>query len=1132
MTESTANPSAAEGFRILVVDRDPQFIREVTRLAGAQVGDVLGVATAQEALAAVRACAPDLVLLDARLEGPDGAQALARELRAAPACESLPLVFACADSSVQERVAAAQAGCSAFLEKPLTAEVFGDTLRPLLSMQAARRPHVLTVDDDVIGARIVGQMLRRAGLLVTHLSEPDRILEALEEARPDLVLLDIEMDRLSGLDVCRVLRTSSTWRDLPILLLTAHSELATRIAAFQAGADDYLLKPVVGEELVSRVLGRLERSRLLRERFDRDPVTGLLARRAFLAAVTARLSESERSGAPLAIALLDMDFFKMVNDTHGNAAGDRVLSAVGRLLSQRLRAEDLRGRWGGEEFAVALPGASPSFVEQLLDGVLRELAQLEFVGAGGEVFHSTFSAGVACYPDDGAKLEQLLNVADGRLHVARRAGPARIVSLESGPLSPSATTPDSDASSLSVLVVEPRRALRETLVEALEARGHTVATYDELGPAWVYWQRARPALVLVDEQVGDGDGIELCRRIRRARGGDRTLLLMIGSGDSADVEVALSAGSSDYVPRSVAPVTLRLHIIAAEQRAAELSARGLAEGWLADREERYSAVMAGASVGLWDYRVDTGEMTLSESCRALLGHADRDGAMSEQSWFGRVHPEDLPRLREEIDAHVAGKTPRCEIVHRVLSADRSYRSVLCSGLAVRRGDLPAHRIAGSLTDVTEQSMHDVLTGLPNKSILFDRVDQTVQRASPGGSYAVICVDVDRFRRVNASVGYAAGDELPIKVARRLATYVGAAGGAARLGSNTFAMLIENSAGASRDLSTMGDQLVTELAGPYRVGGRDLFVSVSVGTAIGRPAYQNGESAVRDAETAMHRAKARGGAQSLLFDGAKSSQTMTGLHVESALHVALRERQFVVHYQPVVSLASGAILGFEALVRWNRPGFGIVGPASFIEVAEQAGLIGAIAEHVLSESARPLLDWAKDEVEPPKLSVNLSARQLGDREVEQLEATIASNRIPPERLVLEITETALMNDPVRARGHLERLVDKGMRVALDDFGTGYSSLSYLNTFPIHTLKIDRSFVARLGDTPRDLGVVRAIVALASELGLDVTAEGIQTTHQLEILRGLACGNGQGYWFSKPVPADEALRLVKLRPWRGA
>ncbi|HWV36867.1 MAG TPA: response regulator [Vulgatibacter sp.] len=413
--------------RVLVVDDDLGFLALIREMGRSLLVEVIGAPSASEALDLAQACELDAVFIDAHLSAGDDAFELGRALRAIPGKENLPLAIVSVDLGMENRVAAAHSGASIFLPKPLSSQQFETAVRHLLAEKKESLPRILVVDDDPDFAKQVGAILEADGMAVSALDDVATMLEALTQDPPDLLLLDMDMPGMSGIDACRLVRMTPDWQDIPILFLTAQTGVDARIAAFEAGADDYLAKPVVPQEIRTRVRLRLERNRLLRERSDRDPLTGLLSRRALFEVLPARCAEARRHGRPLSIALLDLDFFKRVNDRHGHLVGDRVLMRLGRLLAGRFRVEDIRGRWGGEEFLVAFPGETPSTIRGVLERVLSEFSQVPFYDERGESFTCSFSVGIAGAPDDGGSVDTLIQTADRRLYDAKRAGRARIV---------------------------------------------------------------------------------------------------------------------------------------------------------------------------------------------------------------------------------------------------------------------------------------------------------------------------------------------------------------------------------------------------------------------------------------------------------------------------------------------------------------------------------------------------------------------------------------------------------------------------------------------------------------------------------------------------------------------------------
>jgi diguanylate cyclase (GGDEF)-like protein len=428
-TSAAAAAPASAAMRVLAVDHDSGFLTYLVELGRQRLVEVVAVRTAEEALAAAAQTRFEAAFIDELLPPHGRAVQLALELRSLPGLGALPLAFLSLDGQgMKNRVAAAHAGASLYLCKPLDADSFSLAVHQLSVARSTDQPHILVVDDDPDFSAQLQVLLRHERMRVTLVSDPSQVLRVLEDSPVDVVLLDGRMPGLHGVDVCRVLRVTPRWQDIPVLFLTAETAPEARTAAFEAGADDYLLKPIVREELLARIRVRVERMRLLRERSDRDAVTGLLVRRAFIQGLGPRWVEAQRHGWPLAVCLLDLDHFKGVNDRYGHLAGDRVLASLGSLLERRFRAEDLRGRWGGEEFILAFPGEGTEAVKVMVARVLEELEAVPFTSDEGEVFHVSFSAGVAVFPDDAGTVTTLLKAADRRLYEAKDLGRRRVVS--------------------------------------------------------------------------------------------------------------------------------------------------------------------------------------------------------------------------------------------------------------------------------------------------------------------------------------------------------------------------------------------------------------------------------------------------------------------------------------------------------------------------------------------------------------------------------------------------------------------------------------------------------------------------------------------------------------------------------
>jgi diguanylate cyclase (GGDEF)-like protein len=411
--------------RLLVVDADPQVRAQLERLGRAKLLTVVAVGTAREAIALSETEDFEAAIIDGSLG--NEAVGLARELRAVRKQPRLPLAFLSERVDVERRIEAAHAGASLFLPKPVDEYAFSAAVDQMIALGSEEKMRVLVVDDDRDFVACVAAVLEPVGIVVRTAADATRLVETLEEARPDLVLLDAMLPGVSGWDAIRIVRTIPEWRDLPVIFLTGRTDLESRVSAFEAGADDYLAKPLVPEELLARVRVRLDRRRLLREETERDSLTHCLSRRTLLHAFASRLSEARRHGQLLSAALLDVDRFKRVNDAYGHLVGDHVLMALGRLLNERFRLEDLRGRWGGEEFVIVFPNCPAGTAAAVLSRVLDEFRRLAFRSERGERFFVTFSAGVGSFPGDGTSVDALIRAADHRLYMAKRGGRGHVV---------------------------------------------------------------------------------------------------------------------------------------------------------------------------------------------------------------------------------------------------------------------------------------------------------------------------------------------------------------------------------------------------------------------------------------------------------------------------------------------------------------------------------------------------------------------------------------------------------------------------------------------------------------------------------------------------------------------------------
>ena len=553
---------------------------------------------------------------------------------------------------------------------------------------------------------------------------------------------------------------------------------------------------------------------------------------------------------------------------------------------------------------------------------------------------------------------------------------------------------------------------------------------------------------------------------------------------------------------------------------------------LKESEERYALAARGANDGLWDWNLATNEIYFSPRWNHMLGYATSETWSSPEQWFSHIHADDRKKVRAEIAAHCEGKTPEFVSEYRMHHKSGGYIWTLSRGIAVRDHSGTALRIAGSQTDITEGKIADPLTHLPNRLYFLDRLESAIETTRQQDAlFAVLFIDLDQFKMVNDSLGHAAGDELLIDVAGRLRTSIRSGSRlrgpaqsiAARLGGDEFAILLCHIVHES-DASIVASRILERLTEPFQFEGRSMFVSASIGIALSSSG-DTAEELLRNADTAMYRAKTNGKARYEFFNEGMRERIVTRFEVENGLRKAIEEQQFVVHYQPIVSLSDSHICGFEALVRWNHPQRGLVLPGEFIPVAEESETIVLLGRWVLREASRQMAEWQRSfpSLRPLTISVNVATRQLSDsRLVEDVESALADSGLNPQSLALEVTESSIMGNAQQTLATLDRLKAMNVGLEIDDFGTGYSSLSYLQRLPFDTLKIDRSFVREMTAGKGSLDIVKAVVQLAHSLKLEVVAEGVETELQLCKLRELGCDYLQGYLFSRPVDAGAARR----------
>src|ERR1700758_4388049 len=682
-----------------------------------------------------------------------------------------------------------------------------------------------------------------------------------------------------------------------------------------------------------------------------------------------------------------------------------------------------------------------------------------------------------------------------------------------------------------LLIVDDNEMNRDMLARRLARKGYVVELADNAKELLKRVQRDAVDLVLLDIEMPDISGLDALKTLRNHYSAAQLPIIMVtAKAQSDDIVKALDLGANDYLTK---PIDFP---VAVARIGTQLSHKHAQEA-LKESEERYSLAARGSNDGLCDWNLSANIVHFSPRWKAMLGYEEGEMGDRPEEWFDRIHDADRERVKEEIAAHQKGLTPHFESENRVLHKDGGFRWMLSRGVAVHDASGNVLRMAGSQTDITEGKVSDPLTGLPNRLLFIDRVGRLLKHTKRRKDqlFAVLFMDLDGFKMINDSMGHLIGDQLLLGVANRLekclrstdtVARLGESFTVARLGGDEFTVILDYLKDPN-DAKAAADRLMKALAPPFILGGKEVFTSVSIGIALSSSAYEEPEDMLRDADTAMYRAKSLGKARFEVFDADMRASVMARLQLETDLRHALERGEFCNFYQPIVDLASGEIVGFEALLRWHHPTRGLLGPEEFIPVAEETGLIRELGWWNLREACRQISEWraAADAHSQLTISVNLSAKQfLQPNLVADIKKLLRELDLPPEALKLEITESTVMADPSAAVEMLQQIKSLGIRLAIDDFGTGYSSLSYLHRFPLDTLKIDRSFISGMGEDGEGMEIARTILPMANNLRLDVVAEGVETLQQVAMLKKLHCKYAQGYYFSRPLSAEGTAALL--------
>ena len=872
-------------------------------------------------------------------------------------------------------------------------------------------PTILVIDDNLeISYFLAKKLLPSFGYKTLQATTGKAGLEMIREFLPDLVLLDLQLPDMDGLDVLRGLVKED--QTVPTILMTAHGSEQVALDAFRLGVQDYLSKPVDHERL-------------------KQAITRILSQRNM---------QEEKA--------------KLAKQLEEQVAWLTTISRVGRSLTSTLELDEVLRRI--VEAGVYLTKAEEGFLA-LTNGQSGQL----YLRASKNI------------EEQHTRTMKLLINDSGIGEVVRTGKPLRISTKADRP-SLKLTTGYLVSSLLHVPILSKGKVLGVLSVD----------------------HRSNSEHFLVKDE-------------------------------------AMLTSLADFAAIAIENANLY------ERSRKEIAERVRAEAALRESDERYSLAVKGTNDGIWDWKLATHQVHYSPRWKSMLGYQDEEIGSSPKEWLDRVHPEDRKHLKGAIAAYLRSGEPHFEHEHRMLTKNGSYCWVLTRGFAVRDTHGKPFRMAGSQTDITDRKLaegrlihnafHDTLTGLPNRALLIDRLKQAIARKKrqPEKSFSVLYLDLDHFKNINDSLGHATGDQLLQTVAEILKANLRLIDTVARLGGDEFIALLED-IHSMEEAYDIAQRILKSLSLPKNLNGHEVFVSASIGIITSQMEYDDPEQLLRDADIAMYAAKLHGRARYEVFKLEMRNNFLAQLSLEYDLRHAIRNNELRLTYQPIISLETGALFGFEALVRWQHPVNGYLSPNDFLVIAENTGMVLAIDHWTLRTAIYQFGAWLKEfPVDLPlSVSVNLSAKYLRHRnllgEVEQI---LKETGLEGRRLKLEVTESAIMENSEHIMSTLEKLRAMDVDIHIDDFGTGYSSLAYLHQFRVQALKIDRSFISDCSNGKYKLDLVQTMLHLASDLGLEAVAEGVETEQQLAQLKQLGCKFGQGFLFSQPLDEYAAKSILR-------
>lgn len=562
----------------------------------------------------------------------------------------------------------------------------------------------------------------------------------------------------------------------------------------------------------------------------------------------------------------------------------------------------------------------------------------------------------------------------------------------------------------------------------------------------------------------------------------------------------------------------------------------LSEEALAASEERYQLATEGANDGIWDWDVKNNKMYISFRGRKILGYKDFEFKYNIDIWKSLLHPDDKNNAIKMLDDYLDKRIDTYISTYRLKTKNGDFKWILSKAQAIWDANGKPIRVAGSHTDITEQkrnedkvlklAYYDLITGLPNRAMFEKQLTSQIVNAKDANKQcALLYFDLDDFKNVNDTLGHNYGDILLKMVSTEFTRYKKEGCVLARLGGDEFGLIVSEVEDLC-ELHSLATMILNSLEKPWMLNGQEFYISASIGIAVFPHHGYDSETLLRNADTAMYCAKEAGKKAYKIYKEEMYMQKIEFINLKKSLHHGVKNKEFILNYQPIIDLKNNSIIGSEALIRWNHSQKGLISPINFIDVAEKTGIIKEIGKWTLETACKQNKIWIEKGKAPIKISINMSALEFKQMNlVENIKAILHETGLGSRYLVIEITENMILEDLNHTIDVFNELKKMNIKIALDDFGTGYSSLNYLKILPIDFLKLDKSFIDNITTKSKDQAITKALIKLAHDIGLKVVAEGIETEEQYHYLKKINCDLGQGYFFSKPLPAGEFEKMTK-------